>query len=151
MLIGNLGRDPELRTLESGTSVANFTMATTESYRDRNSGERVDQTEWHNITLWRGLADTADKYLKKGDKVYIEGKIRSRTYTDKEGIERRVHEVVADNMVMLGRSGGDSNNQGGRPAYGDENNQRGTFTAPEVERQEQKNVQIEDDTDDLPF
>jgi primosomal replication protein N len=82
ILIGNLGKDPEIRSLEGGVKVANFSLATTESYKGKN-GEKVDQTEWHNIVLWRGLAEVAENYLKKGNSIYVEGKIRTRDWTDK--------------------------------------------------------------------
>ena len=101
ILIGNLGKDPEVRTLDSGVKVANFSLATTESYKNRN-GERVENTEWHNIVLWRGLAEVADTYLKKGNQVYIEGKIRTRSWDDKDGNKRYTTEILADNMTMLG-------------------------------------------------
>jgi single-strand DNA-binding protein len=111
ILIGNLGRDPEVRHLESGASVANFPIATTESYKDKN-GNRQEQTEWHNIVLWRGLAEIAEKYLKKGSQVYIEGKLRSRSWEDKEGNTRYITEVVGDSMTMLGgRSEGNNSPQ----------------------------------------
>ncbi len=103
ILVGNLGKDPEVRYLENGTAVANFTLATSETYKDRNSGERKTQTEWHNIVLWRGLAEVAEKYLKKGNQVYVEGKIRTRSWEDKEGNTRYTTEIVGDNMTMLGR------------------------------------------------
>lgn len=101
ILVGNLGKDPEVRYLEGGTAVANFPLATSESYKDR-SGNRVDQTEWHNIVVWRGLAEVAEKYLKKGNQVYIEGKIRTRSWDDKDGNKRYTTEIVADQMTMLG-------------------------------------------------
>ena len=107
ILIGNLGKDPEVRHLENGVAVASFPIATTESYKDRTTGERRDQTEWHNIVLWRGLADVSEKYLKKGDSVYIEGKLRTRSW-EKDGITRYTTEIVADNMTMLGGSRGSS-------------------------------------------
>ena len=88
ILVGNLGRDPEVRTLESGVKVARFSLATTESYNDRNTGQRVDQTEWHNIVLWRRTAEIAEKYLKKGNQVYLEGKLQTRSYQDKDGITK---------------------------------------------------------------
>jgi len=110
ILVGNLGKDPEVRHLESGASVANFPIATSESYKDRNSGERITQTEWHNIVLWRGLAEVAEKYLRKGNSVYIEGKLKTRSWQDKEGNTRYSTEVVGDNMVMLGKSDGGGNN-----------------------------------------
>jgi single-strand DNA-binding protein len=102
ILIGNLGKDPEVRHLESGATVANFSLATSETYRDRNSGDRVTHTEWHNIVLWRGLAEIAEKYLKKGNQIYIEGKLRTRSWDDKDGNTKYTTEVLADNMTMLG-------------------------------------------------
>ena len=104
ILIGNLGKDPEVRHLESGVGVANFSIATSETYKDRKTGERVSQTEWHNVVLWRGLADVAEKYLKKGDKVYIEGKLRTRTWQDQQGNNKYSTEIIADNLTMLGKS-----------------------------------------------
>ena len=101
MLIGNLGKDPEVRYLDNGVAVANFSLATTENYKNKE-GERVSQTEWHNVVLWRGLAEVAEKYLKKGASVYIEGKIKTRKWEDKEGITRYSTEVLGDNMTMLG-------------------------------------------------
>lgn len=105
ILVGNLGKDPEVRHLENGATVANFSLATTESYKDRQTGERRDQTEWHNVVLWRGLAEVAEKYLKKGSQVYIEGKIRTRSWQDQEGNTRYTTEVVGNEMTMLGRAG----------------------------------------------
>ncbi len=106
ILVGNLGKDPEVRHLESGAVVASFSIATSETYKDRTTGERREQTEWHNIVLWRGLAEVAEKYLKKGDQVYVEGKLRTRSW-EKDGVTRYTTEVVGDNMTMLGsRSGG---------------------------------------------
>lgn len=102
ILVGNLGKDPEVRYLEGGTAVANFSMATTEAYKDKN-GNKVESTEWHNIVMWRGLAEIAEKYLKKGMQVYIEGKLRSRSWEDKEKIKRYTTEIVADTMQILGR------------------------------------------------
>jgi single-strand DNA-binding protein len=101
ILVGNLGKDPEVKYLDSGVAVANFSLATTENYKNKE-GERVSQTEWHNIVLWRGLAEVAEKFLKKGASVYIEGKIRTRKWEDKEGVTRFSTEILADNMTMLG-------------------------------------------------
>lgn len=101
ILVGNLGKDPEVRYLDNGVAVANFSLATTESYKNK-AGERVSQTEWHNIVVWRGLAEVAEKYLKKGASVYIEGKIKTRKWEDKEGNTRYNTEILADNMTMLG-------------------------------------------------
>tara|TARA_B100001248_G_scaffold235875_1_gene198889 strand:+ start:1434 stop:1844 length:411 start_codon:yes stop_codon:yes gene_type:complete len=102
ILLGNLGKDPEVRYLDNGVAVANFSLATTENYKNKQ-GERVSQTEWHNVVFWRGLAEVAEKYLKKGDSIYLEGKIRTRKWEDKEGNTRYSTEVLADNMTMLGK------------------------------------------------
>ena len=101
ILVGNLGKDPEVRHLESGVPVASFSLATSESYKDRNTGERKTVTEWHNVVLWRGLAEVAEKFLKKGDQVYIEGKLRTRQWESDNGT-RYTTEVIGDNMTMLG-------------------------------------------------
>lgn len=101
ILVGNLGKDPEIWTFEDGTKKASFSLATTESYKDK-SGNKVDQTEWHNVVLWRGLAGIAEQYLKKGGSVYVEGKIRSRSYQDKDGNTKYITEIFGDNMTMLG-------------------------------------------------
>jgi single-strand DNA-binding protein len=100
ILVGRLGKDPEVRNLDNGAVVANFSIATSESYKDRTTGEKKEVTEWHNIVLWRGLAEIAQKYLRKGDMVFIEGKLRTRSW-EKEGVTRYTTEVVADNMTML--------------------------------------------------
>ena len=94
ILVGNLGRDPEIRILDKGVKVARFSLATTEGYTDKNTGQRVEQTEWHNITLWRGLADIAEKYLQKGNQVYIEGKLQTRQYQDKDGITKYTTDII---------------------------------------------------------
>jgi single-strand DNA-binding protein len=101
ILVGNLGKDPEVKYLDNGVAVANFSLATTENYKNKE-GEKVSQTEWHNIVLWRGLAEVAEKYLKKGANVYIEGKIKTRKWEDKDGNTRYNTEILADNMTMLG-------------------------------------------------
>lgn len=100
MLIGNLGKDPEVQTLEGNVKVAKFSLATTESYKD-DKGQTHSNTEWHNIVVWRGLADLAEKYMRKGCTVYIEGKNRTRSYDDKQGTKRYVTEVVGDQIVLL--------------------------------------------------
>ena len=101
ILVGHLGKDPEVRYLEGGVSVASFPLATTETFN--KDGRKVEQTEWHNIVLWRSLADVAAKYLQKGKLVYIEGKLRTRSFEDKEGIKKYTTEIVAENFTMLGR------------------------------------------------
>src|SRR6187399_3415588 len=100
ILVGRLGKDPEVRNLENGATVANFTMATSETYKDKTTGDRKEVTEWHNIVLWRGLADVAARYLHKGDMIYVEGKLRTRSW-EKEGVTRYTTEIVGDNMTML--------------------------------------------------
>ena len=109
MLIGNLGKDPEIRAIPSGVKVANFSIATTESYTDKG-GQKVEKTEWHNIVMWRGLAEVAEKYLRKGKQVYVEGRLQTRSWDDQTGQKKYMTEIVADNMVMLGspRDGGGS-------------------------------------------
>lgn len=102
ILVGNLGKDPEIRHLEGGASVAKFPLATTESFKDK-AGQRIEQTEWHNIVMWRGLADIAEKFLKKGMTIYIEGKLRTRSWDDKEGHKHYTTEVVADNFTILSK------------------------------------------------
>src|SRR5579885_368021 len=109
ILLGRLGKDPESRTLESGTMVVNFTIATSEVYKDRNTGERKQITDWHNIVLWRGLAETASKELQKGDQVYIEGKMRTRSW-EKDGVTRYITEVIGDNMTLIGGKPASGNN-----------------------------------------
>jgi single-strand DNA-binding protein len=101
ILVGHLGKDPEIRYLEGGVSVASFPLATSESFN--KDGRKMEQTEWHNIVMWRGLADVAAKYLQKGKLVYIEGKLRTRSFEDKAGLKKYTTEVVAENFTILGR------------------------------------------------
>src|SRR3954463_9187352 len=100
ILIGNLGRDPDVQFLEGNIAVAKFSLATTETYKDR-AGKLISQTEWHTVVLWRGLAELAQKYLHKGSLVYIEGRLRTRSWEDKEGNKKFATEVVGDNLIML--------------------------------------------------
>ena len=103
ILIGNLGKDPEVKYLDNGVAVANLSLATSENYKNKD-GQKVIQTEWHDIVLWRGLAEVAEKYLKKGSSVYIEGKLRTNKWVDKDENTRYKTEVLADKLTMLGRS-----------------------------------------------
>jgi single-strand DNA-binding protein len=105
ILVGNLGRDPEIQRFDNGVKKATFSLATTEQYRGKD-GEKTSHTEWHNIVLWRGLADVAENYLKKGNTVYIEGRIRRREYEDKDGVKKFIFEILGDVMQMLGSGGG---------------------------------------------
>ncbi|MFN3852338.1 MAG: single-stranded DNA-binding protein [Spirosomataceae bacterium] len=117
MLIGNLGNDPEIRTLPSGGKVASFSIATSEAYTNK-SGERVENTEWHRIELWDSLAGIAEQYLKKGDAVYVEGRIRTEKWTDQSGQERYTTKIRANGMQLLGsRGGGNSGGGDSAPAY----------------------------------
>ena len=138
ILVGNLGRDPEMRYTQNGVAVCSFSLATSETYKDRTSGEKVTQTEWHNIILWRGLAETAEKYLRKGSSVYIDGKIRTRKWEDQQGQTRYTTEIIADTMQMLDRrdSSADASQTVAQPA-----------AAPE----KQVDVPGAPEPDDLPF
>lgn len=109
ILIGRLGIDPEVKHLEEGKTVANFSLATSESYKDKNTGERIESTDWHNIVLWNKLAEISEKYLKKGSQVYIEGSLKTRKWKDRDGNDRWTTEVLGKQIIMLGRV--DSNNQ----------------------------------------
>lgn len=148
ILVGNLGKDPEVRHLENNVAVATFTLATSESYKDK-TGQRVEKTEWHNIVMWRGLAEVAEKYLKKGQTVYIEGKIRNRNYQDKEGQTRYITEIVADEMTMIGgRPDGQQQNGGDNAAKGSNQNAAAQHTGAPVGYNPPSR---EEEPDDLPF
>lgn len=134
ILVGHLGKDPEVRHLEGGVTVASFPLATSETFN--KDGKRVEQTEWHNIVLWRGLAEVASKYLQKGKLVYIEGKLRTRSFEDKERVKKYVTEVVAENFTMLGRKSDFE-----APSNGQEN----------TTKTEDTYVSPVDETGDLPF
>jgi single-strand DNA-binding protein len=102
IIVGNLGRDPETRYMPNGEAVTNVAVATTESWKDKSSGEKKELTEWHRITFYRKLAEIAGQYLKKGSQVYVEGRLQTRKWTDKDGVERYTTEIIADSMQMLG-------------------------------------------------
>ena len=133
ILVGHLGKDPEVRHLEGGVAVASFPLATSETFN--KDGRKVEQTEWHNIVMWRGLADVAAKFLQKGKLVYIEGKLRTRSFEDKEGIKKYTTEVVAENFTMLGR----------KTDFEPENSQRQTVKTTDTDNYRNN------DADDLPF
>ena len=115
ILIGNLGSDPEVRYTPDGVAVANFSVATSESWKDRNTGERQERTEWHRLVLWRQLAEIASKYLKKGAKIYVEGRLQTRSWDDQSGQKRYTTEIVVNDMQMLD-SRGEGGEGGGRDA-----------------------------------
>lgn len=102
IIVGNLGRDPEIRYTPSGVPVASFSVATSDEWKDKDTGAKQERTEWHRIVAWRGLAEVCGKYLRKGSQVYIEGKIQTRTWEDKDGVQRYTTEIMAQNMQMLG-------------------------------------------------
>ncbi len=139
IILGNLGADPEIRTTSGGQNVANFRIATNRTFTDR-SGQRQEQTEWHNIVVWGRLAEIAEQYLKKGDSVYIEGRIQTRSWEDQSGQQRWTTEIVAQEMTMLGGAGGGQGGGGGsrrssRPAPDEE-------TGPDA---------VSEGEDDVPF
>ena len=150
ILVGNVGGDPEVRTTESGVKVARIRLATSERYTDKQSGERKELTEWHTITLWRGLADIVDRYVHKGSQLYIEGRLRTREWTDTNNIKRYTTEFLADNMQLLG-SRGDGQSAApsapAQPAY----QQPAAQPAPTAYQQPASIPAPQDDPDYLPF
>lgn len=140
ILIGNLGSDPEIRHLPSGSIVANFNIATTESYLTKE-GERVEQTEWHRIELWNGLAKIAEQYLSKGRQVYIEGKLKTDTWQDNDGNKRSTTKIRALNMVLIGGKG---------PGM-DEKSMPDKSASESSSNQQHEPVDLPEETDDLPF
>lgn len=113
IIVGNLGRDPETRYMPNGEAVTNIAVATTESWKDKNTGEKKELTEWHRITFYRKLAEIAGQYLKKGSQIYVEGRLQTRKWQDKEGVERYTTEIIADTMQMLGGRQGAGGGGGG--------------------------------------
>lgn len=145
ILLGNLGKDPEVHTFEGGAKKVNFTLATTEYYKD-NKGERQKQTEWHNIVCWRGLADIAEQYLRKGMQIYVEGKIRSRSWED-NGTKKYITEIIADNFQMLGAKS-DSENSNTQGSNERQNHQN---IPPAIEPISMDDPSTANQDDDLPF
>lgn len=121
IIVGNLGRDPETRYMPNGDAVTNIAVATTESWKDKNTGEKKELTEWHRITFYRKLAEIAGQYLKKGSQVYVEGRLQTRKWTDKDGVERYTTEIIADTMQMLGSRSGGGNGGASDDDYGQGN------------------------------
>ena len=151
ILVGNLGRDPETRTFPSGDRVCNVAIATTDKWKDKATGEMKEATEWHNVVFNGRLAEIAGEYLRKGSQVYIEGSIRSRKYTDKDGIERRAFDIRADTMQMLGSRQG----MGSPSSMGDDDG-AGRRAAPPSRQQPaakpaSKSTGFDDMDDDIPF
>lgn len=146
ILLGNVGRDPEVRYLDSGIAVATFSLATSErAYTLANGTQVPERTEWHNLVLWRGLAETAEKYVHKGDKLYIEGKIRTRSYDDQTGAKRYVTEIFVDNMEMLSA-------RSTAPVAAPQAGMPGQSAAPVQSFTQPQATPVQDNpTDDLPF
>ena len=163
-LIGNVGKDPDVRHLEGGASVASFTLATTERYRERGSGETKELTEWHNIVAWRQLADLAENFIRKGSQIFVEGRIRSRSWDDQNGQKRYITEILADSIQLLGRKSDASIPSGGAyvdpgaPAQAPAPRAAAPAQAPSPaypKPQPQQPIALDslesDDSDDLPF
>ena len=151
-LMGNVGRDPEVRYVDENVPVCTFSLATSESYTSK-SGERVTQTEWHNIVLWRGLAEIAEKYVKKGDPIYIEGRIRTRSYQDKENpnVTRYTTEVIANDIRLLGRRDGMEAAPVASTATSSVPTQQPQNTPSSTPAANTNNPNVYDEDDDLPF
>jgi len=142
ILIGNLGKDPEVRRLENGAVVASFSIATSETYTDKKTGEKRDNTDWHNIVVWRGLAEVAEKFIKKGMKIYVEGKLKTRSWQDKENVTRYTTEVVVDELNILTWLDNNSN-QEQKPVYSNE--------STPIPPLEVEGLMDDEDGDVLPF
>lgn len=141
ILVGNLGKDPEIRALENGRKVANFSLATSESYKDRN-GERVERTEWHNIVFWGPVADVIERYVKKGSKLYVEGKLRTRSY-EQDGVKKYITEIDGQSMTMLDSKGASESGSYERPAFTPSASSASQSSSP---------ISLDDsDDNDLPF
>ena len=152
LLIGNVGKEPEVRHLESGVAVASFTLATTERYKDRN-GVMQDQTEWHNIVCWRNLAELSEKYINKGSQIFVEGKIRTRSWQDQTGQKRYTTEIVADNIRLLGKRG-DSQQQGAgyqQPYQQQPYQQQVPMQQVPMQQAPMQDFSLDEVSDDLPF
>lgn len=150
ILVGNVGIDPEVRTTESGVKVARVRLATTERLYDRQSNETKELTEWHTITLWRGLADVVDRYVRKGSQLYIEGRLRTREWVDKDNIKRYTTEILADEMKLLGRRS-DNMQQGGAPQGMTPSAAPSAAPQPRPQAAPADVPAAADDPDDLPF
>lgn len=142
ILIGNLGKDPEVRRLENNGIVASFSIATSEVFTDRTTGEKRETTDWHNIVLWRGLAEITEKYLKKGMKVYVEGRLKTRSWQDKEGATRYTTEILADELNILTWPDNPERQTEQKPVYPTQSNPIPPAPVQDL---------MDDDEDDLPF
>ncbi|ADJ65432.1 single-stranded DNA-binding protein [Herbaspirillum seropedicae] len=166
IIVGNLGRDPETRYMPNGEAVTNIAVATTESWKDKNTGEKKELTEWHRITFYRKLAEIAGQYLKKGSQIYVEGRLQTRKWQDKEGVERYTTEIIADTMQMLGSrqggggggmdeggygGGGGGSYGGGAPRQSAGGGGGGGSSAPRQQPAQRPAPNFSDMDDDIPF
>ncbi|MBY0267197.1 MAG: single-stranded DNA-binding protein [Burkholderiales bacterium] len=149
ILVGNLGRDPEVRYMPSGDAMANLNLATTDSWKDKKSGDKQEKTEWHRVVMFGKTAEIAGEYLKKGSQVYIEGRLQTRKWTDKEGQERYTTEIVADRMQMLGSRGGGSGSYGGDG--GGEAREPAAASSGKAPAKKGGGGSFDDMDDDIPF
>ncbi len=148
ILIGNLGKDPEVRYMPSGGAVANITIATSENWKDKQTGERQERTEWHNVVFFNRLAEIAGEYLRKGSKVYVEGSLRTRKWQDKNGMDRYTTEIVASEMQMLDSRGGEGGGFGGGQQPAAASQQRPAAAAPQPAEAAAADMPFDDD---IPF
>lgn len=144
ILIGNLGRDPEVRYSQEGSAVCNISIATTSSWKDKNSGEKREETEWHRVVFYNRLAEIAGEYLKKGRPVYIEGRLKTRKWQNKEGVDQYTTEIIADQMQMLGGRDDGENAPAERP-------QQTQKQTPQPTQQRAQAANLADMDDDIPF
>ena len=156
ILIGNLGRDPEVRYTPNGAAICNVTIATSRNWKDKTSGEKMEETEWHRVVFFDRLAEIAGEYLKKGRPVYVEGRLKTRKWTDKDGAEKYTTEIMADNMQLLGGREGGGGDEGGGSGGGGGGGERAERSAPAARPAASKpaaksSTGFDDMDDDIPF
>lgn len=159
ILVGNLGKDPEVRYMPSGGAVANLTIATSETWKDKQSGQNQEKTEWHRVVMFNRLGEIAGEYLKKGSQVYIEGKLQTRKWQDQQGQDKYTTEIVANEMQMLGGRSGGASDFGGAPAGGQQYQPQQQAPAQQSKpqptqqspQQQNNNAGFDDFDDDIPF
>ncbi|EJG5414300.1 single-stranded DNA-binding protein [Salmonella enterica] len=149
ILLGNVGQDPEVRTMGNGEKVANVTIATSEVWNDKNTGEKKEQTEWHRVVFWRKAAEIVEQYVHKGDRLYVEGKLQTRKWTDQSGVEKFTTEVVAEDLQLLG-SRAQGGQQGGAPGHSGQQQRPQQQSRPQGQQRPQNEPPMDFD-DDIPF
>jgi len=147
ILVGNVGADPEVRYIDSGVATCRLRIATSETFKNKE-GQKVTQTEWHSVVLWRGLAEIAEKYVRKGAQIYVEGKLKTRTWTDKDGNNRTTTEIIADVLQLLGKRTDSQDPSAGKPEYQNSNREANTNPVNSTPIEDEGLV---DTADDLPF